>query len=160
MIMSIDWDAFHDHYVSQGIAVLDSFRPDWRSKINLETLDMWSAFDCILGQVFAEEREAAYAAWLAAMEAWNRDQVGQRGEEPRYVLAPYHYGRDLLIIATGGTLISGDYASRAQWAADHGFLVEKDVDSSAFSDDPEVTSNWLLGPDLRNAWTRALTVAS
>ena len=38
--------------IANGIALLDSKVPDWRSRIDWETLDLYSFSDCILGQVF------------------------------------------------------------------------------------------------------------
>lgn len=38
--------------VSNGVAWLDANYPDWRSKVNVETLNIRSWGQCILGQVF------------------------------------------------------------------------------------------------------------
>jgi hypothetical protein len=41
--------------VANGIALLDAKGPSgWRAKVNLDTLNMRSAYDCILGQVYGE----------------------------------------------------------------------------------------------------------
>src|SRR5258708_7417760 len=38
--------------IARGIALLDKYRPEWRSLISLERLDMYSVEDCVLGQVY------------------------------------------------------------------------------------------------------------
>lgn len=41
--------------VERGAALLDKIRPGWIDTINLDTLNIASGSDCVLGQVFAEE---------------------------------------------------------------------------------------------------------
>lgn len=44
--------------VQNGIRVLDTHGPaDWRERINLDTLDVHSLDDCVLGQVFGSYGE-------------------------------------------------------------------------------------------------------
>lgn len=43
-----------DERVAAGIALLDERAPDWRSRINLETLDIRSGGYCTLAQVFGD----------------------------------------------------------------------------------------------------------
>lgn len=38
--------------VAHGVAWLDAKCPDWRSKVNVETLNIRSWSKCVLGQVF------------------------------------------------------------------------------------------------------------
>lgn len=40
--------------VSRGIAFLDEHCPDWKNKIDLDTLDMKNCSYCVLGQVFGD----------------------------------------------------------------------------------------------------------
>lgn len=41
--------------IAKGMALLDQKGPeDWRGKIECDTLDMQSCFDCILGQLYGE----------------------------------------------------------------------------------------------------------
>jgi hypothetical protein len=47
------FEARADEYVAAGIAWLDQNGPaDWRSRVDLGTLDINSVDDCVLGQVF------------------------------------------------------------------------------------------------------------
>lgn len=44
--------------VRKGIAFLDAtYGPEWRGRINWDTLDMWSGLECVLGQL-----EGTYSA--------------------------------------------------------------------------------------------------
>jgi len=44
-----------DIKVQAGIALLDTYGPtDWRERINLDTLDLHSLTDCVLGQVYGD----------------------------------------------------------------------------------------------------------
>lgn len=45
---------FAEHIVRQGASMLDLISRDWRSRVNLDTLDMWSASRCVIGQAFGE----------------------------------------------------------------------------------------------------------
>jgi hypothetical protein len=38
--------------VARGVALLDEKCPDWRTRVNPDTLDMASDFDCVLGQLY------------------------------------------------------------------------------------------------------------
>lgn len=40
--------------VANGVRWLDENFPNWDERIDLETLRLWSGFDCICGQVFRE----------------------------------------------------------------------------------------------------------
>jgi hypothetical protein len=39
--------------VARGVALLDETVPDWRQRIDVETLDMTDGTQCVVGQVFA-----------------------------------------------------------------------------------------------------------
>lgn len=149
------YEEIHDHYARQGVAVLDSFRPGWRDSVKAGQLDMGDAKWCVLGQVYAAEHKIAYNAYQDAMAAWRRD--GFKGAAPTGPgHEPFFYGRNLLIVATGGELTE-DYDARDQWAADHGFLaIWAPVDITAWSDDPEHTTMPLGTNELHDAWQRAL----
>lgn len=156
MIMDSEtYDKIHDHYVAQGVAVLDSFRPGWRDSVNADRLDMGDATLCVLGQVYAAEHKVKCDAYEDALTSWQ--QSGYAGPCPKSPgREPFFHGRNALIVATGGELTS-DYEARDQWAADHGFLAHwAPVDVSAWSDDPEVQRMPLIMSDLNAAWTRAL----
>jgi len=43
--------------VAQGIALLDEYNADWWTLVELDTLDLNSPWECILGQVFRPENE-------------------------------------------------------------------------------------------------------
>lgn len=40
--------------VTRGAAFLDAVAPGWEGRINLQTLDLESTYDCVCGQVFQE----------------------------------------------------------------------------------------------------------
>jgi hypothetical protein len=42
----------YDKRVANGIRFLDAVKPDWRESVNLDTFDLSSIFQCIIGQVF------------------------------------------------------------------------------------------------------------
>lgn len=157
MIMETEvYEEFHAHYASQGAAVLDAFRPGWREAVDAAKIDMESSTACVIGQAFYEEWTAANAAHEEALTLWR--QNGSPGPSPRgYTASPYLYGRNTLILATGGELTE-DYDARDQWAADHGFLTMwARVDVTAWSTDPDVTSLPLMSSTLCDAWTDILS---
>lgn len=68
--------------VMRGARLLDEYRPDWRSRIDLSTLDLSNPCLCILGQVYAEAAEAASDALTDPMDLLRR--------------TPFAYGLDVL----------------------------------------------------------------
>lgn len=48
--------------IDAGIKWLDEQRPDWRSRVDLDYLNMGDASDCILGQVFGHFWKAVSGA--------------------------------------------------------------------------------------------------
>lgn len=53
--------------VDRGIWRLDNFGPeDWRERINLDTLDLRSLSNCILGQLYGEDPED-WQGWRRGM---------------------------------------------------------------------------------------------
>jgi hypothetical protein len=63
--------------VKQGVLALDRWQaydePDWRTRIDLERLDLWSPTDCILGQLFPAFKDDPYAHGL--------EQIGHADED-------------------------------------------------------------------------------
>lgn len=47
--------------VRRGIALLDSEVEGWRDRIDLDTFDIESAWNCVLGQVFGDGTYAGYS---------------------------------------------------------------------------------------------------
>lgn len=45
----------YESAMRESVALLDRFAPDWFNRVNLDTLDMMSSTDCVLGQVFANQ---------------------------------------------------------------------------------------------------------
>lgn len=54
--------------VNRGAELLDRVMPDWRSKINVDTLNMGSPADCILGQLYGLYHEGLYKLGLTEGE--------------------------------------------------------------------------------------------
>lgn len=42
----------YDAQIAAGMALLDEHAPGWETRIDVETLDLWSTCNCILGQEF------------------------------------------------------------------------------------------------------------
>lgn len=56
--------------VLAGVAFLDETVPDWRERINLDTLDVSSGQNCVLGQVFAHKATESGSGFLYAIETF------------------------------------------------------------------------------------------
>ena len=54
--------------VAAGAALLDQKNPGWRERINVEELQLWSRFQCILGQLYG-----VYETGLGALGAYGND---------------------------------------------------------------------------------------
>ncbi len=49
-----------DERVAKGSQWLDQKQPGWRQKINIDTLDVESMYNCVLGQVFGSFSHAIH----------------------------------------------------------------------------------------------------
>ena len=65
--------------VQNGIKLLNQHRPNWRSLVSLDRLEMSKTDDCILGQVFANEAPSGVCPFEHGLTV-----LGFR-TEPRYV---------------------------------------------------------------------------
>jgi hypothetical protein len=45
--------------VRRGAEMLDREYPDWAERVHLGSLDLWSEYDCVLGQLFPYQIERA-----------------------------------------------------------------------------------------------------
>jgi len=72
---TVVWTKTRDHdlitipEVKAGVMLLDKVKPGWEQRINVETLNLESAMECVLGQLYG-----SYADGLSAL--WPRQQVG------------------------------------------------------------------------------------
>ena len=76
----------YERQVSNGIALLDRKKPNWRDSVDLATLDMANSCDCVLGQVYGHyqigqnalgntpERYGFFtlSSWLGLKREWHR----------------------------------------------------------------------------------------
>ena len=46
--------------VKKGMALLDAQVPEWRDRVDLDTLDISKPYRCILGQVYADEMAISF----------------------------------------------------------------------------------------------------
>lgn len=51
--------------VAKGVALLDEHKPGWADRINAVRLEVQSACDCILGQLYPPNAEGVDGYWLA-----------------------------------------------------------------------------------------------
>ena len=86
--------------VAKGVAWLDSQQPDWRDRVNVQTLDIMMPANCVLGQVFKGRHPENMVGYFYA-------------EEYLGMSFPYEYGFD----AKGlGSEMRQDYADlKAEW---------------------------------------------
>jgi hypothetical protein len=61
--------------VAAGEALLDERRPGWLQAIDLATLDLGSAFDCVLGQVYAGGDRSGYSAGMFELDLWDNGDL-------------------------------------------------------------------------------------
>lgn len=61
--------------VSNGVALLDEHKPGWRDLVNVNTLDIESLENCILGQVFGGYIKGASALGISSAECYNATEV-------------------------------------------------------------------------------------
>lgn len=54
--------------VKNGMEVLDKLNPNWYERIDLEKLDMISAFRCVLGQCYHTAQDASGGYWAGITE--------------------------------------------------------------------------------------------
>lgn len=82
--------------VTAAIALLDKHGPEnWRDRIDLTRLNMWSWRDCILGQVYEDETPDGHeGAWSWALDHL-RDLVGaSTDDDPDFGDAFASYGNE------------------------------------------------------------------
>lgn len=60
--------------IERGAKLLDERAPGWRSRIDLETLDMRDGACCILGQVYLD-----YSTGITSLDLWRRPSTRDRG---------------------------------------------------------------------------------
>ncbi len=72
----LQWDGKRDEAlakvlaaVDEGVRLLDQVRPGWYDEINTETLDIASAYRCVLGQLYGD--------FVAGVEALNIPSGGE-----------------------------------------------------------------------------------
>lgn len=56
--------------VAAGVALLDREQPGWDSKVNLDTLNIASSWNCVLGQLYGDELTGGKALdlkWVVAV---------------------------------------------------------------------------------------------
>lgn len=150
-----DAAGYAGYLARKGAALLDLHGPDgWRGMINLNTLDIASPQDCILGQVYREAWEAAQnayegkrAQWAAAREAFiscrsdvTPGEAPERGEP-----ASFYLGSRMLWEAIGAP----EDMNSAELAMASGFISGYLPALFGSEDHP----NWLIRDvDLFNAW--------
>jgi len=83
--------------VSAGIALLDEKVPNWRDKIDLETLNLRNTRNCVLGQVFKTPEDSWQSGYDAGREILELEGCGcceDAGPSP----AEYGFDVDLFYI--------------------------------------------------------------
>lgn len=81
--------------INNGIALLDSREPNWRDDVDVNTLDLHSLDNCVLGQVFGDYGRGMEA--LFGGERWMYSEVNaehgfeapERDENGNYIARPY-----------------------------------------------------------------------
>lgn len=56
--------------VQRGASWLDEVRPNWRSQINPDRLDIASGWNCVLGQVFHGESRGGDSGFIWAIDTY------------------------------------------------------------------------------------------
>lgn len=69
--------------IERGIALLDADVPDWRNRVDCETLDLSDCAECVLGHVYGD-----YALGLGALRIDNTTAV-DAGFEVEYRVNSY-----------------------------------------------------------------------
>lgn len=64
----------HETEVRRGMDLLDEICPDWIDRVNLDTLNISSCTDCVLGQLCGDYRDRYYA--YPKMKEINSDRYG------------------------------------------------------------------------------------
>ena len=71
-----------DERVELGATVLDRHGPsDWRSRVDLESFDVRSQYQCVLGQVYREEARRIYP--YADGYTYGRDELMRAVDVPK-----------------------------------------------------------------------------
>ena len=81
--------------VEAGVAWLDEHVPDWVDRVEVKDLELTSACDCVLGQIFAEHDTGMGAGFVAAVECGMRDQFADDG---RYTMEPVLTGAQAIAL--------------------------------------------------------------
>lgn len=81
---------FAEHIVDETIAWLDENEPEWRSKVSVETLDIWSSNCCVAGQIWGDKVDPGKFRWSGYDYYYGKVESG---EWPR--MAFYAQGDEL-----------------------------------------------------------------
>lgn len=74
----------------RGVNLLDDIRPDWRTRVNFDTLDMDDPQSCIIGQI--RPSDSSYTVELYALNINARDEdYPYTGDNWEFAV---HYGFD------------------------------------------------------------------
>jgi hypothetical protein len=88
-------------YVRQGVRYLDSLRPNWRSLVDVDRLDISQSDRCVVGQVFADEMFDIYST---GWEAWEENYAAGCGSQ---------YGFNIGLTLDGAWFIHADELTKA-----------------------------------------------